>query len=382
MRNSQTVFALILFHLSLASLTAAEPWKWQTPNTEDRIVILLMGDTNIQHRNDPEEAYRSVKATLDEADLRFANLEGPLAGSSKDPRVRDIPHKRWTHSEPDQVWTLVNGGIDIVGVANNVTWPWQALMRSLQVLDGAGIQHVGGGENLDAAHEPVIVERDGVKVGFLSYAATVFPFEHAATNIRPGIAEIKVHTAYQAPPNLDKPGQPPIVLTWMNEASQARMLESVKALRSQANLVIASFHWGVSRSKTLVSYQRDIARAVIDAGADVVFGHGPHVYQPIEVYKGRPIFYSSGQFLFDDPTRKETHREGMLVRVIADRNGFQDVSFVPTWRAGDGLTIELHDPNSDKGRELLGYQRSVMDDHSAELYIVGQEIKIRGLNTQ
>jgi len=78
-------------------------------------VILLMGDTNIQYRNDPEDAYRSVKATLDEADLRFANLEGPLAGSSKDPRVRDIPHKRWTHSEPDQVWTLFNGGIDIVG---------------------------------------------------------------------------------------------------------------------------------------------------------------------------------------------------------------------------------------------------------------------------
>lgn len=80
------------------------------------------------------------------ADIRFVNLEGPFAGASTDPLVPDIPHKSWTHSEPDQVDTLVAGGKDI-----------------------------------QAAHRPLVLERRGVKVGFLSYAATVFPFNHAAT---------------------------------------------------------------------------------------------------------------------------------------------------------------------------------------------------------
>ncbi|MCZ6671489.1 MAG: CapA family protein [Verrucomicrobia bacterium] len=367
---------LILTLFSSVGWTA-EPWEWQVPNTQERAVILLMGDTNIQHRTDPTEGYRTVKATLNEADIRFANLEGPFAGSSKDPRIKDIPHKSWTHSEPDQVWTLVDGGIDVVGVANNVTWPWQALMRSLDVLDGAGILHAGGGKNIDEAHKPVVVIRDGVKIGFLSFAATVFPFEHAATDIRPGIAEIKAYTAYQPPSNLDKPGQPPIVLTWLDKESKARMVEGVSKLKAKTDIVITSFHWGVSGTTTIVSYQRDIARAVVDAGADVVFGHGPHKYQPIEVYKDRPIFYSAGQFLFDDPTRKEKHREGMLVRVLATKEGFEDISFVPTWRSGDGLTIILHDPNYGKGRELFGYLKSVMDDESAKLHIEGKEIKFQ-----
>ena len=115
------------------------------------------------------------------ADIRFVTLEGPFAGASTDPLVPDIPHKSWTHSEPDQVDTLVAGGIDAVGVANNVTYPWQALMRSLDVLDRAGVAHVGGGKDIQAAHRPLVLERRGVKVGFLSYAATVFPFNHAAT---------------------------------------------------------------------------------------------------------------------------------------------------------------------------------------------------------
>ncbi len=360
-------------------LLADESWPWQTPNTSDRAVILLMGDTNIQNRTSHSEGYRTVRNTLGEADLRFANLEGPFAGTSKDPRLKDIPHKKWTHSEPDQVQTLVDGGIDVVGVANNVTWPWQALMRSIEVLDGAGIQHVGGGENIEKANTPVIVEVDGIKVGFLSFAATVFPFEHAATEIRPGIAEIKVHTAYQPPPNLDKPAQPPIVFTWFDEASRDRMVGHVAALKGKTDLVITSFHWGVSNTTNVVSYQRDIAHAVIDAGADVVFGHGPHRYQSIEVYKRRPVFYSTGQFLFDDPLRKERHREGLLVRVIAENQKLHSVSFVPTWRPDDGLQIFLEDPNRGQGKELMGYLKSVLDDFGAELAVVGKEVQLQGV---
>ncbi len=318
-----------------------------------------------------------VMPTLRAADLRILNLEGPFAGASTDPWVPDIPHKDWQHSEPDQVAALTVAEIDAVGVANNVTYPWQALMRSLAVLTAENIPFAGGGKNLAAAHKPVILEKNGIRVAFMQYAATVFPFDHAATSDRPGIAAIKVYTAYQPPPNLDKPGQPPVVITWLDEASEARMVADIRLLSEQVDLVIASFHWGVSDTKKIVSYQRDIARAVIDAGADVVLGHGPHRYQEIEMYDGKPILYSVAQFAFDD-LRKDRHirfREGLLVRLAIRDKELHSVSMVPTWRDDDNF-VRLYDPNLGKGRELFGYLKSV-NEGGASLELAGQEIVIR-----
>ena len=360
---------------------AQGPWPWLDP-ADDRgtVTVLMMGDTNIQHRTDPSQAYAPIRATLAAADIRFVNLEGPFAGASTDPLVPDIPHKSWTHSEPDQVDTLVAGGIDAVGVANNVTYPWQALMRSLDVLDRAGVAHVGGGKDIQAAHRPLVLERRGVKVGFLSYAATVFPFNHAATRGRPGIAQIKVYTAYQPPRQLDKPGQPPNVITWLDEVSRERMVDDVRRLKARTDVVIVSYHWGVSNTTRPVSFQGEVGRAVIDAGADLVLGHGPHKYQPVEVYKGRPILYSVGQGLFDDPLRSRKHREGLLVRAVIRDKRLVGVSLVPTWRDDEpGLDMRLYDPNEGKGRELFGYLLSVHEDGAVPLAIEGREIVVRGV---
>ena len=369
---------LIPLNMLIACLSQAQsaPWPWVLDGPEITS-ILFMGDTNIQLRERPEEAFKHVMPTLRAADLRILNLEGPFAGASTDPRVPDIPHKDWQHSEPDQVAALTAAEIDAVGVANNVTYPWQALMRSLAVLKAENIPFAGGGKNLAAAHKPVILEKNGIRVGFMQYAATVFPFDHAATEDRPGIAEIKVYTAYQPPPNLDKPGQPPVVITWLDEASEARMVADIRLLSEQVDLVIASFHWGVSDTKKIVSYQRDIARAVIDAGADVVLGHGPHRYQEIEMYDGKPILYSVAQFAFDD-LRKDRHvrfREGLLVRLAIKDKGLHSVSMVPTWRDDDNF-VRLYDPNLGKGRELFGYLKSV-NEGGASLELAGHEIVIR-----
>ena len=377
------VFGLLLtppLYAQSEQAEPSEPWPWEA-DTADVVTVLFMGDTNIQLRDEPEEAFKHVMPTLEAADLRILNLEGPFAGASTDPRKPDIPHKDWQHSEPDQVAALTAAGIDAVGVANNVTYPWQALMKSLEVLDEAGIPYAGGGENLEAAHEPVILEEDGVRVGFMQYAATVYPYNHAATESRPGIAEIKVHTAYQPPPNLDKPGQPPIVKTWLDEDSKARMVEDVRRLKEEADVVLVSYHWGVSDTREPVSYQSDIGQAVIDAGADVVLGHGPHRYQQIELYEGKPILHSVAQFAFDDlrNDRSTRFREGLLVRIAISEEdkAVESVSLVPTWREDDNF-VRLYDPNEGKGRELFGYLQSV-NEGGAELELVGKEIVIKGL---
>ena len=372
MRIPFFLFGLLIFSQAQAQ---TDPWPW-VEDGADVTSILLMGDNNFQFRKKPEEAFKYVQPTLLAADLRFLNLEGPFAGASKDPRVPDIPHKNWRHSEPDQVAALVAADIDVVGVANNVTYPWQALLRSLEVLDKAGIAYTSGGNNIAEAHRPVILEKNGLRVGFIQYCASVFPYNHAATEQIPGIAQIKVHTAYQAPHNLDKPGQPPIVITWLDEESKALMVQDIIDLNKKADIVVASYHWGISRSTETVSYQSDIGKAVIDAGADVVIGHGPHKYQKIEVYKGKPIFHSLAQFAFDDrrKDRYKIFKEGLLVCVAVKNKRVESVSFVPSWREDDNF-VRLYDPNTGKGRELFGYLQSV-NEGGADLKIVGKEIVV------
>lgn len=371
---------LLLFPLGCA--LADEPWQWlEDADESNEIAVLLMGDTNLQGREHPPDAYRHVRATLLDADIRFANLEVALAGHSKDPLVDDIPHKTWMHSEPDQVSALTSVEMSGVGVANNVNYPWQAVMRSLEVLDDAGIPHVGGGRNLDAAHTPLIVAAKTTKVGFLQYAATVFPFNHAATKDRPGIAQIEVHTAYQAPPNLDKPGQPPIVLTWPDDSSLARMQDDIRRLADVVDVVVVSYHWGVSNTIEPVSYQSDVGRAAIDAGADLVFGHGPHEYQRIEMHRGKPIFHSLGQFVFDDILRLGKHREGLLARALIRDGELVAVSLLPSW-LDDNNDVRLEHPASGKGLELYHRLLMVNGDDGVPVRVEGNEIVVSGIGTR
>ncbi len=366
-----------IFILSVHAQT--QPWPFAPPN-EDELSIVLLGDNNFQYRENPEAALKYLIPTLQRADFNFLNLEGPFAGGTDDTTKTDIPHKNWRYSNPDQVAAITAAPIDAVGVANNVTYPWQALMKSLHILDSVGVKYAGGGENLEAAHRPVIIEKKGLKVGFMQYAATVFPYNHAATESQPGIAQIKVHTAYQPPPNLDKPGQPPVVITWLDENSKQRMIDDIQSLDKQADIVLVSFHWGVSGTTQPVSYQTDIARAVINAGADVVFGHGPHRYQKIEVYNDKPIFYSLGQAAFDDrrSNRWRRFREGLLVRLSIKNKEIQSVDLVPTWRDNDNFA-RLYNPNTGQGRELFGILKSVNDD-GAPLELTEHTIQIKSFN--
>ena len=373
------VLGIIASAFTLSVHAQTQPWPF-APSSENELSIILLGDNNFQHRENPEAALKYLIPTLQQADFNFLNLEGPFVGGTDDTTKTDIPHKNWRYSNPDQVAAITAAPIDAVGVANNVTYPWQALMKSLHVLDSVGVKYVGGGKNLAAAHRPVIIEKRGLKVGFMQYAATVFPYNHAATESQPGIAQIKVHTAYQPPPNLDKPGQPPVVITWLDENSKQRMVRDIQSLDKQADMVIISFHWGVSGTTQPVSYQTDIARAVINAGADVVFGHGPHRYQKIEVYNDKPIFYSLGQAAFDDrrSNRWRRFREGLLVRLSIEDKEIQSVDLVPTWRDDDNF-VRLYNPNTGQGRELFGILKSV-NGEGAPLELTEHTIRIKSFN--
>ena len=138
-----------------------------------------------------------------------------------------------------------------------------------------------------------------------------------------GIAVVRGHTAYQIPMRgsrlpANRPGLPPQILTWADQQYLQRFTQEINVLRGKVDIVVASCHWGVGRE--VLQYMAELGHAAVDAGADLVIGHGPHYSLPVELYRGRPIFYGLGSFSFHTGHRGRIHGDwlGMMVRVSCE----------------------------------------------------------------
>jgi poly-gamma-glutamate capsule biosynthesis protein CapA/YwtB (metallophosphatase superfamily) len=296
-----------------------------------RTTLLLAGDVNLMNVTDSRAPFAHVAPLLKQADVRFANLECCLYQPPQ------------AHSEADEGFyappaageALRIAGFDAVGNANNVNYGAEAIKASVRRLRELGIPCTGAGADRDAAHAPAIVERNGVRVGFLQRTSVYWPTNHEAAESSPGVAVIRGHTAYQVPahktrpeiPPMNRPGLPPVILTWCDRAYLARYQEDIAALRARADIVVASHHWGLHQD--VLEYMTEIAHAAIDSGADAVVGHGPHFVLPVEFYKGKPVFYGVGNFSFHTGHGGRKHGDwvGMLARVTLDGRSVERASF-------------------------------------------------------
>jgi len=261
------------------------------------ISICLVGDVRVER--DPDQTFALCAARLREADILFGNLETVIS-DVWDPE--DVSDLRLVGTPEHMLAGYVTAGFSVLNVANNpsMRFGWKALSRCMELLDQGDIAHVGGGRNLEEARRPAIVERKGAKVAFLGYSTVTDP-AHAARKDRPGVARFRVDTAYR-PPNrfFEVPGAPPIIITTPDPRDLETLQTDIGKAREQADVVIVSWHWGISPASggkgELVGYQTELGHACIDAGADLVVGHHPHLLQGIEVYRGKVIFYSLGDF--------------------------------------------------------------------------------------
>jgi poly-gamma-glutamate capsule biosynthesis protein CapA/YwtB (metallophosphatase superfamily) len=185
---SRLRFALVF--AAAAALAAEGPWPWSGTTPPNSVALLLVGDINVQKRAEPAEVFTHVRETLNHADLVYGNLEGLLVKSEGPDK--DIPDKSgWQHVGPEAIAALKAGNIHVVGVANNVAYGRENIRKSLAVLDANGIIHTGGGANLEEAHKPAIVERKGVRFGFLQYTAKWYlEDQQIATPTTPGVARM------------------------------------------------------------------------------------------------------------------------------------------------------------------------------------------------
>jgi poly-gamma-glutamate capsule biosynthesis protein CapA/YwtB (metallophosphatase superfamily) len=293
-----------------------------------RKTLLLVGDIFVQ-RDDPPSVFQHVRETLRNADFTFGNLEGSTSDAGEPWSVKETNWK----ADGRQAEAVNSAGFDALNVANNhmLDFGHAALFETLSRLDGFKIAHTGGGRNKAEAHAPAIVVKDGCRVAMLGYTS-VFVAGWAAGENSPGLAVMRARTSYEAPSRVfEVPGTPPIIRTQMMQEDKEQLERDIKAARQQADIVVCAFHWGISRGFLKVAeYQSELGRHAIDVGADIVFGHHPHVIQGVEVYKRKAIFYSLGNFTFAQHNPAKGHEaETMIVRCGIADGRIDTVEIVP-----------------------------------------------------
>ena len=277
-----------------------------TERQEGETILVFLGDVAPGRsmeaqlaRYGPAYPWAGLQPLLQEADWVSANLEGVLA-TRGDP----LDKSYLIRAHPDTGETLQQAGFNLVHLANNhaLDFGEAALDQTLSTLETLGIAFVGAGSSPDMARRPAEFTASGLRVAVLGYAATRW-------------------NGSQDVPATD-------LIAWANvDAMQA----DVRAVRDRVDLVIVHLHAGTEYAASPSPDQVRFARAAIDAGANLVVGHHPHVTQTVEQYKGGLIVYSLGDALFDIP--RPAAMRGHLLRVHVTQEGLGQAELWPFWIA-------------------------------------------------
>jgi poly-gamma-glutamate synthesis protein (capsule biosynthesis protein) len=267
------------------------------------------------------DPFAQFASTFASADIRITNLECVIAtaGGASD--------KMYTFRAHPRVIPVLQRHFDAVALANNHSGDFgpQAFAQMLQLLQQAGLPQVGGGMNLKQAHAPLIFLRKGLRIAVLSYNEFHPRSFEAGANL-PGVA-------------------------WSEDEQVVADIVAARRVH-RADLVIPIMHWGWENELKANPRQRQLARRMIDAGADAVIGGHPHVTQDIDLYRGKPIVYSVGNFVMKE-TDNDHQRKAWVLHLDLDRQGVKgldtegvQIDFnglpspaqpgpMPCWRRGD-----------------------------------------------
>ncbi len=261
----------------------------------------IMLDRGVEYKinkegdSDFQFPFLKIAEELNKADILFGNLEGPI--SDKGMRVGSIYSFR---IKPEAVQALVYAGFDILSLANNHMLDYQriALEDTMSILKQNSIDYIGAGFDATDANSVKVREVGDTKIGFLAY-----------TNLGP-----KVWRASKGSPGL----------AWIDENDFAMIETDIKNIKRTVDVLVVSLHAGTEYSSEPTLFQTSFARACIDAGADLVIGHHPHVVQPIEQYQDGWIAYSLGNFVFDQSFSEQT-MQGLLLKVSIKDSKIKEV---------------------------------------------------------
>lgn len=368
-------------------------------------VLLATGDV-APRRPDPATMFDGVRDALGQGDLVFGQLETTVSDRGAPASVAKLAMR----TSPDTAAAIRAAGYDVMSFAGNhcLDWGRDAFFDTLEHARAAGLAVCGAGADIAAAREAVIVEIGGTRIAFLAYSS-ILPQGYWADAGRPGCAPMRALTHYEQIEH-DQPGTPARVHTFPDRADLAALRADVRAAKAQADIVAVSIHWGIHFVPSeIADYQRDVAHAAIDDGADMILGHHPHILKGIEIYRGRPIFYSQGNFAIEqpqafdplilqsqsfrdlmalnpgiDPTRLHVGppdgQKSMIARLEIDDGRLTRVSFLPV-QIGDGSEPEVLAPADPRFGEVRAYVERISAEQnlSSTFRVEGDEVVVAGL---
>jgi poly-gamma-glutamate capsule biosynthesis protein CapA/YwtB (metallophosphatase superfamily) len=291
--------------------------------------IMLGRRVGDRHRADPGAPLKPLAKRLAAAEITVGNFESTLSAVGSPTQGGDS-----FAASPGVTPGLGAAGFDLVSLANNHVGDYgdRALRQTLARFDSAGIETVGAGRNLTAARSPVIIERDGVRVGFL--AVDSIGETPAATRNGAGTNRLNM------PPRTGP----------LNRSQLQRISSDIRALSKRVDVAIVLTHWGTQYTHRAESSQRVAAHAFTDAGADLVIGGHPHWVQGLEMAGSGIVVHSLGNFIFDMDFQTET-REGIFLEIVLWGGAVKAVEPVP-YVIDDAFTPRLTD--GDRAQGILG----------------------------
>ncbi|MEA2513885.1 MAG: hypothetical protein QOJ59_3372 [Thermomicrobiales bacterium] len=308
------------FRANVLAVDGYDPVREPADGGEPIVRIGVVGDIvpgrnvhfKMLHYGDYTRPFHKVAAELSSYDLTFANLEGNLSANIEPP---SDTHTFSFISSPQMLDGFKLAGIDAVSLANNHStwnsagWGVSALVDTLDALDAAGVARFGAGHNLDEARAGWTSEVKGKRVaivGIDGVTANEQPRDQFATVQNTALGEGEYAGA-----GPDQPGTNPFAVD--------QFLADIEGLVGDYDIVIPYFHFGVEYVAVPPDWAVQGAHAAIDAGATMVLTNHPHVIQGMEIYAGKPIVYSMGNFIFDQMFSVEV-REGLILEIVLRGN--------------------------------------------------------------
>ena len=369
---------------------------------EKKALILATGDIIIDEP-DPYSFWEPSREFLAKGDFVIGQIEVPHTDRGE-ANSTDIPAPP---AAPENLNPLKDCGFNMCTTCGNHAHDngVPGIVDTLELLRNLGIAVTGTGRNINEAKKPAIVEKDGIRVGLIGYNA-VGPREGWATSHKAGVSYVQILTHHEPSPRAT-PGLPAKIYTFPEPDSLKEMQDDIRALREQCDILLVALHKGMVHTHGEIQmYERPLAQAAIDAGADAVIGHHAHILRGIEVYKGKPIYHNLGNYVCvthaltpsgdnNSPERlrwieqrkrlfgftpdpdmpfyafNPESRKTMLAKMITTKEGITAFGFVPCYinKAGAPEILTTY----EEAKEVIDYVQQISGEQGLKVTLTWEE---------
>jgi len=289
----------------------------------DTVKLMAVGDIFLKTRNN-RSPFGKVRNILQDKDILFGNLETVLSleGKKKQKAVS-------LSISPEKVKYLKKANFDILNLTNNhiMDLGITGFTETLELLKKHGLKTIG--VRTKPKKKYTIIEKKGIKLGFLGYSGS-------------GFISAKKNT-------------------WINKIELKTIMKDIEAIKQKCDFVIISLHWGIENVFYPSPQQIEFAHKLIEGGATIILGHHPHVIQGIEKYKNGLIVYSLGNFQFDPSVSNSPNNQSFILTIKLAKNGLEGYNITPVKIDSDFVPVPAVEEREEIRQFIFKISRNIND---------------------